>query len=76
MLLACCCSRVCRTGRLVTSKDVCSGRYAGGILGKSLVLNELDVLGRPMRYHFPRKSIIVIEANMLELDDTQYEVRS
>lgn len=64
-----------KTGRLVTTPDVSCGRFAGGMMGKALVANETDDAGRPMKWSFPRKSTVVLECNMLELDEARYEIQ-
>ena len=63
-----------KTGRLVSTPDVCSGRFGAGVLGGALVENERDFEGRPIRYQLPRHSTVVLEVNMLDLDETNYEV--
>ena len=42
--------------------------------GKALVESPTDDAGRPTKYHFPRKSTVVVEVNMLDLDETFYEI--
>jgi hypothetical protein len=56
-----------RSGRLVSTRDVCKGKYMGATLGNVLVpVNEHT--GKPLTSKLPPKSVVVIEVNMLEVE--------
>lgn len=64
-----------KTGCLIVSPDVCAGRHSGAIQGRTLVESAVDDAGRPLKYAFPRKSTVVIECHMLELEEGRYQIQ-